>query len=167
MTRLLLFFFLLASVLGGIVLNQRMRARFGEEERKLLDLRREAAAVEKHVERTSELIALYKNAFSRLDTYVLQFPKDRVGFFSAVESELTKYDVEVKRISPATATVSGRTAVTVEFEGEYYTILQAMADWRVMPVMVRVGSLSLAFSDKGRVTGSTFLETVLEGEGGL
>ncbi len=163
---LLMVLFLVVAVAGGVLLNQRLRARFGEEERRLLDLRRETAAMERHLERTSALLELYKSSLSRLDAYVLQFPRDRVGFFSAVESELTKYDVEVKRIAPAQATVSGRTAVTVEFEGPYYTILKAMADWRVMPVTVRVGSLSLAFSDnKGRVTGSTLLETVLEGEG--
>lgn len=162
----LLVLFFVVVALGGGLLNQRLRARVEEEERRVLDLRRETAALERHLERTSALLGLYKNSLSRLDAYVLQFPRDRVGFFSAVESELTKYDVEVKRIAPAQATVSGRTAVAVEFEGPYYTILKAMADWRVMPVMVRMGSLSLAFSDnKGRVTGSTFLETVLEREG--
>ncbi|WP_029166617.1 hypothetical protein [Aminiphilus circumscriptus] len=163
---LLLMLFLVVVVVGGVLLNQHLRARCAEEERRLLDLRRETAAMERHLERTSALLELYKSALSRLDAYVLQFPRDRVGFFSAVESELTKYNVEVKRIAPASAMVSGRTAVTVEFEGPYYTILKAMADWRAMPVMVRMGSLSLSFSDnKGHVTGSTLLETVLEGEG--
>jgi hypothetical protein len=57
---------------------------------------------------------------------------------------------------------AGRNAVAIDFEGPYYAILETLADWRNMEVVVRVGNLSLRSSGAAMTSGNATIETVLK-----
>lgn len=158
---ILLIFFL---VLGGLLFAE---VRLGEmvvsERGKIDDLRKREALLSRSIRENTRLVTVYKKALSELERYKLGVPEDEVDFYSNVEQQLAVNGILVKSIQPTKAG-SGQTAVRVQFEGLYYSILKVIADWRGLDVVVRMREISLDSDKGGFASGSVILESVLGGE---
>lgn len=157
----LLFLFL---VLGGMLFAEyRLNSTVVEERRKIDSLRKQEAILSRSIRENTRLVSVYKKALSELERYELSVPVDEVDFYSNVERELTANGILVKSIQPTKAP-SGQTAVRVQFEGLYYSILKVIADWRGLDVVVRMRDISLDSDKGGFARGTVVLESVLGGE---
>lgn len=156
-TLLLILFF------GGLIYGE---YRFSElvidSKRELDNLRRTRMVLERSVEQKTRRVSVYKKAIADLKQYQLDIPLDEVDFYSNVQQQLNNNSVRSNRIRSVKAS-AGRNAVAIDFEGPYYAILETLADWRNMDVVVRVGNLSLrSSSGAAMTTGNATIETVLK-----
>lgn len=159
-TLLLLFF----VVLGVILFTEYRLSRFVIAERQKIDsLRQREAILSRTIRENTRLVSVYKKTLGELERYKLGVPADEVDFYSNVERELASNGILVKSIQPTQAS-AGQTAVRVQFEGLYYSILNVIADWRGLDVVVRMKDISLDSDKGGFARGTVVLESVLGGE---
>jgi len=132
-----------------------------QSKRELDSLRRTKMVLERSVEEKTKRVSVYKKAIADLKQYQLDIPLDEVDFYSNVQQQLNNNSVRSNRIRSVKAS-AGRNAVAIDFEGPYYAILETLADWRNMDVVVRVGNLSLRSSGEAMTSGNATIETVLK-----
>lgn len=132
-----------------------------QSKRELDSLRRTRMVLERSVEQKTKRVSVYKKAIADLKQYQLDIPLDEVDFYSNVQQQLNNNSVRSNRIRSVKAS-GGRNAVAIDFEGPYYAILETLADWRNMDVVVRVGNLSLRSSGEAMTSGNATIETVLK-----
>ncbi len=133
-----------------------------ESKKKLDTLKRNQLTLERSVEEKTKQVAVFKKAIAELEKYQLGIPEDEVDFYDKVQQEMTDNTVRSNRITAAKAG-GGRSAVAIDFEGAYYDILQTLADWRGMDVVVRVSGLNLSSGTDGLSKGNITIESVLRG----
>lgn len=133
-----------------------------ESKKKLDSLKRNQLTLERSVEEKTKQVVVFKKAIAELEKYQLGIPEDEVDFYDKVQQEMTDNTVRSNRITAAKAG-GGRNAVAIDFEGAYYDILQTLADWRAMDVVVRVSSLNLSSGGEGLSKGKITIESVLKG----
>lgn len=155
---------ILFVVLGSMLFTEFRLSQVVVAERQKIDaLRKREAILSRTIRENTRLVSVYKKALAELERYKLGVPVDEVDFYSNVERELTSNGILVKSIQPAKAP-AGQTAVRVQFEGLYYSILNVIADWRGLDVVVRMKDISLDSDKGGFARGSVVLESVLGGE---
>jgi hypothetical protein len=158
---ILFIFFLL---LGGLIFTEvRLGKTIVSERSKIDDLRKREALLSRSIRENTRLVSVYKKALSQLEHYKLGVPEDEVDFYSNVEQQLTANGILVKSIQPTKAG-PGQSAVRVQFEGLYYSILKVIADWRGLDVVVRMREISLDSDKAGFARGTVVLESVMGGE---
>jgi len=135
-----------------------------ESKQKLDSLKKTSMLLERTVQQKTQQIAVYKKAIAELEKYQLDIPEDEVDFYDKVQQQLTNNTVRSNSIRGSKA-AKGRNAVTIDFEGPYYAVLQTLADWRNMDVVVRVSSLSLNSLQESLARGNITIESVLKGGG--
>lgn len=154
---------ILILLFGLVIYGEFIFSRNVIESKKKLDtLTRNQLTLERSVEQKTKQVAVYKKAIAELEQYQLGIPEDEVDFYDKVQQEMTDNTVRSNRITAAKAS-GGRNAVAIDFEGAYYDILQTLADWRGMDVVVRVSRLSLNPGGEGLSRGKITLESVLKG----
>ncbi len=159
---MILFIFFL--ILGGMLFAEARLSKIVVDERSKIDsLRKREAILSRSIRENTRLVTIFKKALSELDRYKLGVPEDQVDFYSNVERELTANGILVKSIQPTKAG-QGQSAVRVQFEGLYYSILKVIADWRGLDVVVRMREISLDSDKGGFARGTVVLESVLGGD---
>lgn len=154
---------LILLVFGLVIYGEYIFSRNVIDSKKKLDtLKRNQLTLERSVEQKTRQVAIYKKAIAELEKYQLGIPEDEVDFYDKVQQEMTDNTVRSNRITAAKAG-GGRNAVAIDLEGAYYDILQTLADWRGMDVVVRVSGLSLNTGAEGLARGKITLESVLKG----
>lgn len=161
------------SILGLVILIFFCGLIYGEykfstsviDSKKQLDsLKKTQMVLERSVEQKTKQVAVYKKAISQLQQYQLDIPVDEVDFYSNVQQQLNNNNVRSNRIRSARAS-KGRSAVAIDFEGPYYSVIQTLADWRGMDVVVRVSNMSIRSSGDSMTSGNVTIESVLKGGG--
>lgn len=155
---------LLFLVLGGMLFAEyRLSSTVMVERQQIDSLKKRDAVLSRSIRENTRLVGVYKKTLSELERYKLSVPVDEVDFYSNVERELTANGILVKSIQPTKAP-AGQSAVRVQFEGLYYSILKVIADWRGLDVVVRMRDISLDSDKGGFARGTVVLESVLGGE---
>jgi hypothetical protein len=88
--------------------------------------------------------AVFSDAFSTLETYKINAAPSDVRFYEDVQQAVQARNLHLLSTRELGGPPGGRSAMTLSVRGDYYSLMQVLADWRNTPTTMRVSAFSLA-----------------------
>lgn len=157
-----LFFLFCAALAGGVFfLNNRYMAL--QEEYDALKQRR--VDIEQTTSSLIEQKALYTSSFATLRNYRVNAASNDIAFYSEVQRAVQNDNIEILSTRQQGTNREGRNTITMALKGDYYSFVKVLAEWRKLPVTVRVAAVDLSASKtpetRGEIQANVTVEAIV------
>ena len=160
-----LFFLLCAALIGGIYfLNGRymvLQEQYNELEQRRVDLEQTTRSLQ-------EQKRIYTAAFDTLRNYKVNVASDDMGFYSEVQQTVQASEVNILSTRQQGVNKEGRSTIVLTLRGDYYSFMRVLADWRNLPVTVRVANMTVTASKtpetRGEIQADVSVEAIVSGK---
>ncbi|NLL37121.1 MAG: hypothetical protein GX256_06330 [Fretibacterium sp.] len=88
--------------------------------------------------------ATFTSAFKDLEHYHINVAPSDMAFYSDVQQVVQSNGIEILSTRQQGTDKEGRSSIVLALRGDYYAMMQVLADWRNLSTTVRVASLSLS-----------------------
>lgn len=153
-------------IIGGFLfLQHTLSANILQERSSIENLAREEASLKGIIAQKYALLDAYRLVLNKIEEYHFEFPKDNVSFFATIGKIMTGNKLKIIKVNPIDKPSNpDRTGVLVTCEGDYYNLLNALAEMRLNRLVVRLSSLRVAGEDGKLVSADMSIETIMRGE---
>ncbi len=143
----ILFFLICASLIGGVYfLDNRIKELKIEYD----DLEQRRVNLESDSEFLTKQKSIFTAAFNELENDKdcrVNVAVSEMAFYSDVQQVARNNNVEFLTTSQQGVSSTGRSSLKLILKGDYYAMMQVLAEWRNLPTTVRVANLSLVASN--------------------
>ena len=131
-------------------------------------LESERASLESDTNGLREQIAVFDAAFKSLEAYNVRATPNDMDFYAQVQQKIQE-NSDVSIITQRqNGTRDGRSSITLQLRGDYYSFMKILAGWRNMTTTVRVSQLDMTASrtpqTRGEILANVTLEAIVSAE---
>lgn len=160
-----LFFLFCAALIGGVYF---LNGRFLELQGQYDELEQRRVNLEQTTKSLQEQKRIYTTAFNTLRDYKVNVASDDMGFYSEVQQTVQASDVNILSTRQQGVNREGRSTIALTLRGDYYSFMQVLANWRNLPVTVRVANMTLTASKtpetRGEIQADVSIEAIVSGK---
>jgi TRAP-type uncharacterized transport system substrate-binding protein len=135
-----LFFIFCAALIGGIFFLDsqlvQMQAEYDDLEQRRVDLTQTTKSL-------VEQKKVYMDAFAALESYRINIAPSDMGFYSEVQQVIQANGLNILSTRQLGVSREGRSSIAMTLKGDYYALMQVLANWRNTPTTVRVAALTV------------------------
>lgn len=155
----LIFFLFCAALIGGVYyINGQLTVAQEQYD--------ELAQREANLMQTTQYLmdqkALYMSAFNVLDQYQIGVASSDLAFYAEVQQAAQARMVTIITTRQQGISKEGVGSIALTLKGDYYSLMRVLADWRRLPITVRVSSMNIKSSRTPETQGEVEADVTLE-----
>lgn len=154
-----LFFLFCAALIGGVYfLNGRLvdlQGQYDELEQRRVDLNQTTQSLVRQKK-------VFSDAFTALESYKINVASSDMAFYSEVQQAVQANGINVLSTRQQGISKDGRSTMNLTLKGDYYSFLRVLADWRNLPITVRVSAMALTASKTPETRGEIQADVSVE-----
>jgi hypothetical protein len=154
-----LFFLICVLLIGGVdYLNgqlETLQTQYDELEQRKVNLEQDTATLMQQKK-------IFSDAFVALEDYQVNTASDDMGFYSVVQQAVQSSEINILSTRQPGVSNDGRSSIVLTLRGDYYSFMRVLANWRALPITVRVAGLTVTASKTPETQGEIQADVSVE-----